>query len=240
MSSGAVNSTTTFLPGGTYSVTAHYEGDGTFTGSDSTPGISVTVTPEASKTLLGMVAFDANGNITNSNATNIAYGSSYILSVSVTNAAGATCNPPALSGPPCPAGPVSVTDGVNNLDGGTFTLNSFGMFEDQPIQLSAGVHHIAAVYGGDGSFKTSTSATDNVTVTQAATTTVFPPNPTTAAPGQRHADGDRRDPEQCDSELVAGTDGNLQFFEGGAALGAPVAVTGSANLSGFAQAVADV
>ena len=42
LSNGAFSGTTTLLPGGTYSVTAHYAGDSIFGGSDSTP-VSVTV-----------------------------------------------------------------------------------------------------------------------------------------------------------------------------------------------------
>jgi len=43
---GATTSTLASLPGGTYTVHAHYSGDGRFAPSDSTP-VSVTVTPEA-------------------------------------------------------------------------------------------------------------------------------------------------------------------------------------------------
>src|SRR6202041_3471776 len=50
LTSGSVNTTTNMLPGGSYTVTAHYPGDGTFAASDSTPPVTVTVNPEASKT----------------------------------------------------------------------------------------------------------------------------------------------------------------------------------------------
>lgn len=49
LSSGTASGTTTSLPGGTYSVSAHYGGDSTFAQSDSN-AILVTVAPESSTT----------------------------------------------------------------------------------------------------------------------------------------------------------------------------------------------
>ncbi len=59
------------MPGGTYTVTVHYAGDGTFGASDSTPGISVTVTPESTTrvTLTAPVLNFNNGNIAQTLAT---------------------------------------------------------------------------------------------------------------------------------------------------------------------------
>ena len=57
LTNGAVSSNANsafLLPGGSYSVKAHYQGDGTFLGSDSN-AVNVTVTPEASQTTLGIV-----------------------------------------------------------------------------------------------------------------------------------------------------------------------------------------
>ena len=137
-------STTTLLPGspvpgGSYSVTAHYGGDGTFLASDSAP-VSVIVNPESSLTTLGIVT------PTSQNATSVVYGSPYILAVQVTNSGGVVCNPSGINGPACPTGTVTLTDNGNPLDGvnGNFTLNSLGKFEDQPIQLFAGLHNIKA------------------------------------------------------------------------------------------------
>jgi hypothetical protein len=243
LSSGIVNSTTTLLPGGTYTVTAHYGGDGTFTGSDSTPGINVTVTPEASKTGLGIVTFAANGTITSTNATSIVYGAPYILHVSVTNAAGVTCNPSAVGGPACPTGTVSLTDGVNPLDGGSFKLNALGYFEDQPIQLPAGPHSISAAYAGDNSFNASTSPTDVVSVSQAATTTSLAASQTTVATGTAVT---LTATVVTQSNAIANAlqepTGNVQFFLNGSPLGGGlVEVTGGVNSNTmFAQATASI
>src|SRR5208337_2284189 len=53
-SSGSFSGTTNMLPGGTYGVTAHYAGDGTFGASDSTPPVQVTVGKESSQAKVGV------------------------------------------------------------------------------------------------------------------------------------------------------------------------------------------
>lgn len=234
-----VNSTV-FLPGGSnYQVTAHYQGDGTFLGSDSAP-VSVTVSAEGSQTNLAIVV-----NTPCTTATSVAYGSPYVLSVAVADLhSGATpCIPNEFGA--IPTGGVSLTDTVNGatspLDGGNFKLNSRGYFEDQPIQLSVGTHTIKAVYVGDNSFTGSNSTIPAITVTKAATTTSVAANPTTASAGQNVT---LTATVATQSNAIASSSqeptGNVQFFLGGLAFGAPAAVTGSANSSGFAQAVASM
>ena len=179
LSSGSLpaGTTTTFLPGGTsYSVTAHYSGDGTYAPSDSSP-VTVTVNPESSKTQAAIVTFDPlTGRTISTNATSFAYGSFYILRSNVTNATGNLCAPNGNQLYGCPTGTVTVNDTYNGvtgpLDGGTFALNAEGYTEDQPIFLLGGQHSIVASYGGDKSYTASgNSATpDVVTVTQALTT----------------------------------------------------------------------
>ena len=180
LTAGSANSSTTLLPGGTYQVTAHYSGDKTFTGSNSIPPISVTVNPEASKT--GVAIVTAFAQCTTSNS--IVYGSPYILSAAVidNNGSGPVCAP-APSGS-VPTGTVALTDDGNPLDGGSFSLNSFGYFEDQTIQLPVGTHTIKASYGGDNSFSSS-SSTDVVTVTQCNTITTTTTPATKVSAGQQ-------------------------------------------------------
>ena len=63
LTAGALNTTTNALPGGSYTVTAHYAGDGTFSPSDSTPFGPITVTPEASTTTAVALGYpDQNGH----------------------------------------------------------------------------------------------------------------------------------------------------------------------------------
>jgi trimeric autotransporter adhesin len=238
---GAANWSTTFLPGGTYPVKAHYQGDGTLTGSDSA-AVTVTVNPETSMTGLGIVV-STQGCTT---ATSMTYGSPYILSAAVIDSKGTmnVCLPGATAA--FPTGTVTLTDKFNNvtspLDGGSFKLNSYGYFEDQTIQLPAGIHNITAVYAGDNSFLTSTSPTDVVTVRQAGTTTSLAASQTTVATGT---------PVTLMATVVTQSNatansqqeptGSVQFFVAGAAFGNPVAVSGGVNSSThFAQATGSI
>jgi hypothetical protein len=180
LTAGSVNSSTNstiFLPGGTYQVHAHYEGDGTFLGSDS-PTQSVTVNPEASKTALGIVVTSGTSCST---STSLTYGSTYILTVVVSDSkvVSTPCNPNETGS--SPTGTLTVTDAVNGgaaapLDGGSFKLNSFGYFEDQNILLSAGTHNIQASYPGDPSFSASITTAPTVIVAKAPTTSAVTPS----------------------------------------------------------------
>ena len=165
LANGSVSGTTTLLPGGSYSVTAHYGGDATYGGSDSN-AVSVNVAKENSKTALNLITFDNNGNIINPNASSATYGSFYLLRMNVTNSAGAQCGP--LGG--CATGTLALTDNGSPLDGGSFTLNSLGYAEDQLIQLPGGSNALQAVYAGDNSFNGSTG-NSTITITPASTTT---------------------------------------------------------------------
>ncbi|HEX5424352.1 MAG TPA: Ig-like domain repeat protein [Candidatus Acidoferrales bacterium] len=171
--SGTVSSNLSTLPGGTsYAVLAHYPGDANYKASDSN-SITVTVSPEASKTALGAITFDpTTGQITSKNATTFPYGSPYILRSDVTNASGTLCFNASnkTSVYPCPTGNVALTDNGTPLDAGTFPLNSEGNTEDLPIQLTGGTHSLVANYSGDNSY-TASSTTNAITVTSAPTTT---------------------------------------------------------------------
>jgi pro-kumamolisin-like protein/Big-like domain-containing protein len=169
---------TSFLPGGSYTVKAHYSGDGTFLGSDS-PTVSVRVNPEASATLIGLINESSGTFCLTTNS--VTYGSLYILTVAVIDSLGA--------GPVCaptpsgafPSGSVSVTDNGTALDGGTFNLNGNGYFEDQKIQLTAGNHTIQATYQGDNSFSAGTPVSISVAVAKASTVSIITNHPATVS-----------------------------------------------------------
>jgi hypothetical protein len=172
LSNGAVSGTTNLLPGGSYTVTAHYAGDPIFGGSESAP-ISVTVGKENSSTQLNLVTFDWNGREVSSNASGAVYGSPYILRMNVLNGAGGACSPNPIGESSCPTGNLTLTDNGNALDGGTFGLNSLGYAEDQPIQLSGGNQIVKATYPGDNSFNAS-SVTTTYNITAASTSVSAP------------------------------------------------------------------
>jgi subtilase family serine protease len=181
LSGGAANWSSSLFPGGTYTVEAHYAGDGNHQSSDSN-GISVNITAEPSNTFVNLVSFDPSTGITNNfTATSVAYGSPYILRVDVTNSGGSVsprtgANSTCMNGTAsCPTGTATVTYTTPSLpvaqflDGGSFPLNSKGFAEDQPIQLSAGNYTISASFPGDASYNASKGSTA-VTVTKASTT----------------------------------------------------------------------
>ena len=165
LSGGQISKSTTLLPGGTYSVHAHYAGDGTYAASDSL-SVNVTVAKENSTTALSLITFNSQGQITNSHATTAPYGSPYIYRIDVTASSGVVCGPLAN----CPTGTLTVTNNGNPLDPMFFNgvLNSLGYTEDQPVQFPGGSNTVVANYPGDSSFNAS-SATATYAITPATT-----------------------------------------------------------------------
>jgi hypothetical protein len=228
--------TTTLLPGGTYTVKAHYAGDSNFLASDSTPAVSVTVNPEPSKTAFGIVVGSPC-----TTGTSVTYGSAYILSAAVTDntGAGTVCLPAPVGS--IPTGTVTLTDTGNTLDGVntqlSFPLNSLGFFEYQTIQLPAGAHNIKAAYAGDNSFAASNSGPPTlITVLKAATTTSM----TSSKNGANvtlTATVDTQSNATANAQQEP--NGTVQFLVGGVAFGNPVADTGGvSSTTSFAQATA--
>ena len=217
LSSGTVSSSTNALPGGAYTVTAHFAGDGTNAASDSN-GVSVAVAPENSKTAVSLVTSS------NASGTSAPYGSPYVLRVDVTNNAGQKCSSVAI---PCPTGSVILTDNGTSLDNGAYALNSTGYFEDQPIQLNVGSHAILAKYAGDNSYTGSTSPSDTLTITQASTSADLTSNSTLIRSGETVA-----------LTAVVGTNssgaeptGTVQFYRGSSVISGSVAYNRAAGTS---------
>jgi hypothetical protein len=176
LSSGSATSNSVILPGGAYNLSAHYQGDGTFGPSDSTPAIPVNITAESSKTLISIPVFDpSTGKETGNTPTSIPYGSPYLARFDVGNTSASLTFPPQpLCAPPnCPTGTITVTDSLNGgapapLDAGAFPLNGSGFAEDFAVQLLGGPHVLSASYSGDSSFNAS-SNTYSLTVTPGPT-----------------------------------------------------------------------
>ena len=113
--SGTAGGSATDLPGGTYSVMAHYGGDTTYGGSYSAP-VSVKVTPENSNAFLDLVTQDITGKVTSLQAQGAVYGQGYaVLRVDVGDSAStyssatgiaSTCSTGHSS---CPTGTVALT-----------------------------------------------------------------------------------------------------------------------------------
>jgi subtilase family serine protease len=195
LSGGAFNTTTTFLPGGSYNVIAHYGGDGTFAASDSAP-MPVTVNPQASRTVVSFVTFSSTNVPTlNTGAISVPYGSPYILRVDVENSGGQSCQNLSTGAVSfvCPTGTITLTSNGSALNdfpnaqtpnaNSVAKLNDRGFAEDQPIQLGAGTYSIVASYSGDSSYSASTSTAENVTITKATTTAAVISNVTSIVSG---------------------------------------------------------
>jgi subtilase family serine protease len=228
LANGSASGATNMLPGGaSYSVQAHYAGDGTFGGSNSN-SVTVTVNPEPSKTNLSIFTTDQNGNITNRNATTFPYGSPYFLRANVTSNSGTLCFNTTTETPAyaCPTGTVAITDNGSALGSAAFALNSQGYSDDLTIQLTGGAHNLAGSYSGDNSYDAS-STSDPVTVTSATTTTTIV-SPVSSVPVQQVILGM---PLTISVQMIANGSGvaptgTYTFFDGTSQLAGTVSTSG--------------
>jgi hypothetical protein len=169
-----VNGMTNQLTGGSYQVTARYSGDGTFAPSVSTP-VNVTVNPAASTTRATVLVNTINGLVPFSSG-----------AAPVTLFLVAAVN---QNGNLTPTGTVTFKDTVNGVQTtvATTSLNQVGEAFTSPgiTTFGAGTHSLIAVYSGDPSFTTSTSASVAFTITggSAGTFTVNGSTPPTIAAG---------------------------------------------------------
>ncbi len=237
LSNGAVSGTTDTLPGGSYTVTAHYAGDGTYAASDSSPGIAVTVASEPSATTLSAFTLDQHGNSTP--FTSGPYGGAIVyLTASVAG----------KSGQGVPTGTVNLTQTLNgtttNFTGDPFPLNS------QALTMipfpgynwwaySPGTYTMGATYSGDGSFEKSTAPSVSFSITPAQTST------TTSIAGCNPVNGVcSSSPGQSDTifafvnysgaaftggVFIDQPTGSVTFYSNGTALGSPAPVDSSIN-----------
>jgi hypothetical protein len=217
---GNYNFTTSFLPAGSYSVMAHYGGDGTFMGSNSSPA-TVNIPKQNSQVVVSFV--NSAGALTTASQ-NIPYGSNYILRVDVTNTSGTPCQNANFAVTfACPTGSITLSQNpgapLNDFPNGTTRLNDRGFAEDQLIQLNAGSYSITATYTADpnSSFNSSTSGnTLSVTITKATTTTAVTSSPASIASG---ASVTLTATISSGSNSSVGPSGTVQFMNGTTALG---------------------
>jgi hypothetical protein len=170
LAGGNVSGFTSSLAGGTYTVTAHYAGDETYAPSDSN-SVTVTVTPENSKTFANLVTLDLNGNPLNFAASSATYGSGFsLLRVDVGDSTATFSSATGISSNcfknlnTCPSGRLALTASGAQLAESSLLLNSLGFAEDQSVV--PGSYSIAVNYPGDSSFAAST-ATANFTIFKA-------------------------------------------------------------------------
>lgn len=198
------NSFTRGLVGGSYNVTAHYSGDGTYGSSFSRTPIPVTVIPEPSTALPCVMIINP--------VSGVQYGG-VLEGLTSAGALTYSCTPPGTSayygdfvllradvigtssGQESATGNVTLYDnavaGVVNSTGGTtssFPLNSEGYTEDQTTFFGVGSHSFSVKYAGDASYSAmaAPSAGLSLSVAAAPTTTQItsPSNGATIASGQ--------------------------------------------------------
>jgi subtilase family serine protease len=229
LSGGTVTVSNVILPGGAYNVNARYAGDTTFASSTSSPGVPVVVNKENSRLQYGIVTFASNGAVTSTNAMSVAYGSPYILRIDILNSSANACQPLVSGGTTTgcafdATGAVTITDSGSPLDAGTFTINSAGSAEDQPIQLPVGNHPLSASYSGDISYNASGPVTDAVTVTKASTTTAVTSSVSSIVAGGSVT----LTAKVSTTSSGAGPTGTVQFMNGSSRLGAAATCTPTA------------
>jgi len=114
LTTGTISIPTTFLPGGTYTVVAHYAGDGTFAPSDSN-AVSVTVGKENAQVVPTLVTPACNAS-----GVTVHYGDPYLFRVDV-NTTGTLCSD--ITTKSVPTGTVTLTDNGSPLDGSPLPFN---------------------------------------------------------------------------------------------------------------------
>ncbi len=239
LSGGNATGSTILLPGGSYTVTAHYPGNGTYAASDSSPGVAVTVSKEPSKTILSLVNFNSGQTVYDTTATTLPYGAPYFLRMDVTNASGNLCAPLNGSGEQftpsyaCPSGALTVTPPPTEQSpppgtiAGHYTLNGQGYAEDQPIQLSPQTYNFVAQYAGDISYNASASSTLPITITLAPTSTAISGAPSSIPVGTQ-VSVTATLTSQSGGTAPTGT---MQLLNNGSAVGSPVPVSGTTATS---------
>jgi hypothetical protein len=207
LSNGTVSGAVETLPGGTYSVTASYGGDGAFGASIST-GVPITIHPEASSTTFSAFLSSQTGNP--SSQVNTTYGNFLDLQINVVGA----------SHQGTPTGTLTISD---TLNGSTTTLltsslNSQGNALIQETQLALGNHTLDVSYSGDASFSSSSAGPVSISVAKGPTNTVLF-IPAGALPKASVV-------LQAIVLPIGALDptGTVQFFTGKTALGIPVQV----------------
>jgi hypothetical protein len=227
LANGAVSATTGILPGGSYTVTAHYAGDGTYAASDSLPAVAVTVNAEPSTTTVQVFTIGQNGN--NVPFTTGAYGAGLVYLQA--NVAG-------QSGEGVPTGTVNLTQTLNgtttNLAGDPYPLNSEGYTIAPPEEgnytsYTPGTYSIVGKYSGDASFKPNTSLAASFTITKAQTSTTAGVSGCTSGPGQCvFTLGETviifASVLSNPSAFSSSPSGTITFYSNGTQLGSPVVV----------------
>jgi hypothetical protein len=196
------------LPGGTYNVQAHYEGDGTFVPSDSAP-LEMTILPEVTT---------ETGAVLTGTPPNLVAFSTQTFGVPIYFQATVA----GKSGVGVPTGTVSFNDPVQGLLA-TATLDNTGtaLSSSAAFSIKGGSLAVTATYSGDASFKAGASSPIAFTLTPDPTTTTIQPPTSDLIVGTS--------PQiqvivSANSYAGQGPSGTVTAFVGGIQLSSPVQV----------------
>lgn len=225
--SGGASGATNALPGGTYTVTAHYSGDARFAPSRSQP-VAITITPEPSTTAAAAAASDGYNNL------------GLIVSRPYGSAAYFTAQIRGQSGYGAPGGAVTFTLDGQPFSGGPYILSNQGYASTlgRLYEPSVGQHTLLASYPGDASFAASASAPLVFTITPGPTETTIaaPAGILHLSPQPVEINADVLAPSWVTGQTPAGT---VQFYYNQKPLGAAQTVAGGDGSSGgFVSGVA--
>lgn len=169
---GDATTTTNQIPGGDVTLTAHYEGDGTYVPGDATA--SLTVNPEPSSTSLVVSSSGTSGGVFSSGT----YGTPITFSSTVVGS----------SGVGTPSGLVIFQEVSSGAVDAQAALNTTGVATAAGItNLSVGPHTLTANYQSDPSFQASKSSPVTFSISQASSSTGFnPPSGSIIADGSHY------------------------------------------------------
>ena len=181
LAGGSASGSYSQFPGGTYSVYASYAGAGTYAGSVSQP-VKVNVSPEDSTLQFSVDSVNSSGKLINAAGSTVPLGTVITL---VAQPIGVS-----QAGNPNPVtdatGDVYFLDSINGgaQTAETVPLDSTGTAQVSNIDEYAGTHSVTALYEGDLSYNSSTSAAVTFTVSQAPTTISLTSNATSIFSGE--------------------------------------------------------
>ena len=159
--------TTNDLPGGAYTVHAYYAGDTSHTGSQSSNGINVTISPESSTTTLAFGTYDPITFAITEGVSTVAYGKNTYANAQPFGNSSTVYYTGNLQPDGLATGSVTFT----SSDGKTQSaaINSVGIAQLSINALAPGTYTYQASYAGDASFGPSSSTSQTLTVTKGST-----------------------------------------------------------------------
>lgn len=224
LSGGAFSGTTTYLPGGTYTVKAHYGGSPADAASDSN-AISVSVAPESSSTAVSSGGcYDPQ---TNSVAATVNYGYYCYVDAEPYGNSATAANPNGYA-----IGTVTFKGSGTTL--GTAPVMSNGIAEFATAVLPPGSNTVTASFPGDNSFKASTGTLAGVVNKAVTSSSLSLSTPSITAGSQVTLTG-----SLATDSLGGAPTGTVSFMDGATTVNSATlagsAATSSALAAGQAQ-----